>query len=65
MLKFKSYSQGMALALLSLIAWQPATAADWSNTELHIQIGTLDVPTFAGGGDSDHVIYTLQHASGW
>ncbi len=65
MLKFKGYSQGMALALLPLIAWQPATAADWSNTELHIQIGNLDVPTFAGGGDSDHVIYTLQHASGW
>ena len=65
MMKLKSYSQGIALALLPLIAWQPATAADWSNTELHIQIGTLDVPTFAGGGDSDHVIYTLQHASGW
>ncbi len=27
--------------------------------------GNLDVPTFAGGGDSDHLIYTLQHASGW
>ena len=65
MLKLKSYSQGIALALLSLIVWQPATAADWSNTELHIQIGNLDVPSFAGGGDSDHVIYTLQHASGW
>ena len=23
------------------------------------------MPTFAGGGDSDHFIYTLQHASGW
>ena len=63
MLKLKSYVQGTALALLSLIVWQPATAADWSNTELHIQIGNLDVPSFAGGGDSDHVIYTLQHAS--
>lgn len=65
MLKLKSYVQGTALALLSLIVWQPATAADWSNTELHIQIGNLDVPSFAGGGSSDHVIYTLQHASGW
>lgn len=65
MLKLKSYVQGTALALLSLIVWQPATAADWSNTELHIQVGNLDVPSFAGGGDADHVIYTLQHASGW
>ena len=40
-------------------------AADWRNTELHLQLGRLDVPAFAGGGTATHVIYTLQHASGW
>ena len=40
-------------------------AAEWSNTELHLQVGRLDVPAFAGGGTAPHVIYTLQHASGW
>ena len=40
-------------------------AAEWSNTELHLQVGRLDVPAFAGGGRANHVIYTLQHASGW
>ena len=39
--------------------------ADWSNTELHIQAGNLDIPTFAGGGSATHIIYTLRHASGW
>ena len=42
-----------------------ADAADWSITEAHLAYGNLDIPTFAGGGDSDHFIYTLQHASGW
>ena len=40
-------------------------AAEWSDTELHLQVGRLDVPTFANGGRANHVIYTLQHASGW
>ena len=40
-------------------------AAEWSNTELQLQFGNLDIPTFAGGGSADHMIYTLQHASGW
>lgn len=53
------------LACFGLLTFQPTVAADWSNTELHIQYGNLDVPTFAGGGDADHLIYTLQHASGW
>lgn len=46
-----------------------AQAADWSVTELQLQYGSLDVPTFATGGQSgrsqDTVILTLQHASGW
>ena len=65
MLKLKSYVQGTALALLSLIVWQPATAADCSNTELHIHIGNLYVPSFSFFCSSVHVIYTLQHAIGW
>ncbi|MCP3962220.1 MAG: nucleoside-binding protein [bacterium] len=51
----------LALALIGL----PAQAAIWSNTELHIQFGTLDTPTFAGGGEKDTKIFTFQHASGW
>jgi len=53
------------LALLSFALLQPAYALDWSRTELHFQYGNLAVPTFAGGGDAEHFIYTLQHASGW
>ena len=55
----------LILTLSPLLLWQPATAEDWSSTELHIQYGNLDIPSFAGGGDSDHLIYTLQHAGGW
>jgi nucleoside-specific outer membrane channel protein Tsx len=44
---------------------KPGLSAEWSNTEVHFQYGTLDVPTFAGGGDAKHAIVTLQHASGW
>ena len=54
----------VALCALAIVA-QPASAAIWSNTELHIQLGTLDVPTFAGGGDKSTTIFTFQHASGW
>ena len=53
------------LALLSFALLQPAYALDWSRTELHFQYGNLAVPTFAGGGDAEHFIYTLQHAGGW
>ncbi|RDE23071.1 nucleoside-binding protein [Motiliproteus coralliicola] len=40
-------------------------AADWSTTELQLQRGDLDVPSFAGGGSEQTTILTLQHASGW
>ena len=43
----------------------PVHGAEWSITEAHLAFGNLDIPMFAGGGDSDHFIYTLQHASGW
>ena len=55
----------LALLLLLSTASGPIPAAEWSNTELQLQYGNLDIPTFAGGGDSYHLIYTLQHASGW
>jgi len=54
----------LAFALLMLAA-PPASAAIWTNTELHIQYGTLDVPSFAGGGEKDTTIFTFQSASGW
>lgn len=55
----------LPMMVLSLGPWSNASALDWSVNELHIQYGVLDVPSFAGGGDSRHMIYTLQHASGW
>ena len=41
------------------------SAADWSNTEIQLQLGKLDRPTFAGGGDEGTAVVTLQHASSW
>ena len=61
----KGYCRGLLLVLPALLLAQPGLAFQWSNTELHLQYGNLDVPTFAGGGDVTHVIYTFQHASGW
>lgn len=61
----RSFRFGPVLALLSFVLLQPAYALDWSRTELHLQYGNLAVPTFAGGGNAYHLIYTLQHASGW
>ena len=52
-------------ALAALLLCPAALAAEWSSTELHLQYGRLDVPSFAGGGRAVHTIYTLQHASGW
>ena len=40
-------------------------ALEWSDTELHLQYGQLDVPSFAGGGKAKHLITTGQHAHGW
>ncbi len=61
----KSYSRALLLVLPPLMFAAPGHAFQWSNTELHLQYGNLEVPTFAGGGDATHLIYTLQHASGW
>lgn len=46
----------------------PASAADWSATEIQYENGILKVPKFATGGAATSVntpIITLQHASGW
>ncbi len=54
------------VGLLCLLFFtSPSFSADWSTTEAHFTYGNLDTPTFAGGGDSDTFILTLQHASGW
>ncbi len=59
------------IALIGLLAGaQTASAADWSNTEMHLQYGSLDTPFlgFIEPGleeDKDTLIITLQHASGW
>ncbi len=55
------YVKTLALWLLSFTT----IAAEWSNTEIHLQKGELDVPSFAGQGSADSTIVTLQHASGW
>ena len=60
-----AFSKRFGLAVLTLLSCASAQATDWSNTELHLQLGDLDVPSFAGGGSAEHVIYTLQHASRW
>lgn len=62
---FRSFRFGPGLALLLCVLLSPAYALEYSRTELHLQYGNLAVPTFAGGGNAYHLIYTLQHASGW
>ena len=58
-------ARGAAAALLSAASAHAAHALDWSDSELHLQFGKLDVPAFAGGGKASHLIYTAQHAHGW
>ena len=62
---FPGYQARLAGFLIALYWCCSAQTAEWSNTEIQLQVGNLDVPSFAGGGSADHVIYTLQHASGW
>ncbi len=56
---------GFLLLLPALLLGQASHAFQWSNTELQLQVGNLDIPAFAGGGDATHLVYTFQHASGW
>lgn len=43
----------------------PALSSEWSKTELMYQSGRLATPSFAGGGEHQTTVMTLQHASGW
>ena len=55
-----------ALIALLLGACAPSGHAfEWSDSELHLQYGQLDVPSFAGGGKAKYLITTAQHAHGW
>ena len=62
---FKRCRRGLLLTLPALLFAQSGHGFQWSNTELQLQIGNLDIPAFAGGGDATHLIYTFQHASAW
>ena len=64
-MRFFTFPTRFGLALLGLLSCASAQAANWSDTEIHLQLGNLDVPSFAGGGNAEHVIFTLQHASEW
>ncbi len=60
----------MVAVLGLLVGARVASAADWSNTEMHLQYGSLDTPFlgFVAPGlteSKDTLIITLQHASGW
>ena len=60
------YGLAQCLCVLAvLLLASRVEAAEWSSTELHLQVGRLEVPSFAGGGSADHLTYTLQHASRW
>lgn len=61
----KRIRRALLLALPALLAAESGHGFQWSDTELQLQVGNLDIPNFAGGGDDLHLIYTIQHASGW
>ncbi len=50
---------------LCRIATTPKAFEPWSTTEIQLQCGRLDAPSFAGGAKADTAILTFQHASGW
>jgi len=47
------------------VAEIPEPSPGWSTTEIHLQYGILDTPSFAGGGSEATFVTTLQHASRW
>lgn len=62
----RSNKLSLFVAMIALVGMASrAIAADWSNTEMQLQLGELDRPTFAGGGDEGTAVVTLQHASSW
>lgn len=58
-------ARAAAIGLLLSACAPSGHALDWSDSELHLQYGQLDVPSFAGGGRAKHLITTGQHAHGW
>jgi nucleoside-specific outer membrane channel protein Tsx len=52
------------VALVTILSAGNVLAADWSVTEVQLQVGDLDV-AYSGGETSETKILTYQHASGW
>ncbi len=65
----KYYARFCALVIVGFLAFgSSAYAAQWSTTELQLQYGKLDVPTFVAprtGSTQNTFILTAQNASGW
>ncbi len=61
----RALARAAAVALLLAGCAPSGHALEWSDSELHLQYGQLDVPSFAGGGKAKHLITTAQHAHGW
>ena len=61
----RALARAAAVALPLVAFASSGHALEWSDTELHMQYGRLDVPSFAGGGRANHLIVTGQHAHGW
>ncbi len=58
----------VALMIGIFVFGSPVKAAQWSTTELQVQYGKLDVPTFVAprtGSTQNTLIITAQNASGW
>jgi nucleoside-specific outer membrane channel protein Tsx len=55
---------GYMLALALFFSFS-CLAEDWSKIEVQYQYGTLDTPEFAGGGDEETEIWTVQYAGDW
>lgn len=60
----KSCWTALVVALAMLLWAGNGLAADWSTTEVQLQLGTLEVP-FVDDEDTFTEILTFQHASGW
>lgn len=57
--------RGVLSFLTALGLSSPVAAFDWSQTECDFQSGNLRIPSWAGGGDAEHSVSTVPHASGW
>lgn len=57
----------VALLIGASLHTSPALAGGplWSSSEIQLQYGTLDAPSFAGGSDAETTIITLQNATAW